>query len=223
MDYSRSRMRLGSGPQMVKTYGRFRQRMVNRDAKIAEEFTKAAGARPNITDILDTLSSDSDFEPARPTESPLPGLEPKVEPKTKSRPKSKPRTKMQAGEKSKLLADNVSDAMAEPAIAETRKPSASGRRSRPSATTSRNQEEAPEQPAARANNKTTQAMDRSSTTKPEISEPKVEQTKSQVPEMQRKYPRTCTLSRHAQPFSRIHVACDFAADRDCYASTTTLR
>ncbi|KAJ2546399.1 hypothetical protein GGH95_006855, partial [Coemansia sp. RSA 1836] len=66
MDYSASRSRIGgvaggSGPQLVKTYGRFRQRIVNREAKVAEDFARMTGARPLVSDLLDS-SSDSDFD-----------------------------------------------------------------------------------------------------------------------------------------------------------------
>ncbi|KAJ1643513.1 hypothetical protein LPJ64_004723 [Coemansia asiatica] len=74
MDFSRPRMRHssntsfssgaggGGGPQIVKTYGRFKQRMINRDAKGAQEFARAASARPILANLLDSDSSDSDFE-----------------------------------------------------------------------------------------------------------------------------------------------------------------
>ncbi|KAJ2493337.1 hypothetical protein IWW37_000621 [Coemansia sp. RSA 2050] len=78
MDYSVSRSRLGgggggsAGPQMVKTYGRFRQRIVNREAKVAEEFARMTGARPFVSNLLDP-SSDSDFEtPPQPSQASLP-------------------------------------------------------------------------------------------------------------------------------------------------------
>ncbi|KAI7827321.1 hypothetical protein BX661DRAFT_25699 [Kickxella alabastrina] len=75
MDYSRPRVRLGAssstilggsngsggGPQMVKTYGRFRQRIAHRDAKIAEDFARVTSVRPILADLLDSSSSDSDF------------------------------------------------------------------------------------------------------------------------------------------------------------------
>ncbi|KAJ2588129.1 hypothetical protein IWW49_003135, partial [Coemansia sp. RSA 1797] len=60
MDFSRSR--LGGGPQMVKTYGRFKQRIVNRDTKGVQEFARVTGTRPILADIMDSSSDSSDFE-----------------------------------------------------------------------------------------------------------------------------------------------------------------
>ncbi|KAJ2242436.1 hypothetical protein GGI13_006962, partial [Coemansia sp. RSA 455] len=92
MEYSASRSRLGgggssTGPQLVKTYGRFRQRIVNREAKVAEEFARMTGTRKLVAELLDS-SSDSDFEtPSRPppaliplVEEPLPETSQVVEP-----------------------------------------------------------------------------------------------------------------------------------------------
>ncbi|KAJ2483272.1 hypothetical protein IWW56_000464 [Coemansia sp. RSA 2131] len=62
MDFSRSHSRLGNGPHMVKTYGRFKQRIVNRDAKGVQEFARVTGTRPILSDILDSSSDSSDFE-----------------------------------------------------------------------------------------------------------------------------------------------------------------
>ncbi|KAJ2238497.1 hypothetical protein H4R99_000002 [Coemansia sp. RSA 1722] len=73
MDFSRPRMRYGSntsfssgagggGPQIVKTYGRFKQRMIPRDTKGAQEFARVASARPILADMFGSDSSDSDFE-----------------------------------------------------------------------------------------------------------------------------------------------------------------
>ncbi|KAJ2725956.1 hypothetical protein GGI07_000884 [Coemansia sp. Benny D115] len=78
MDFSRSRgwraannstlsnSSNGSGPLMVKTYGRFRQRIVNRETKGAEEFARATSVRPILADLLGSSSSDSDFEDKTP-------------------------------------------------------------------------------------------------------------------------------------------------------------
>ncbi|KAJ2783894.1 hypothetical protein H4R18_001450 [Coemansia javaensis] len=70
MELSRSRMRLGgsgssggSGSQVMKTYGRFKQRIVSREAKVAQEFARVTGACSVLADIL-ASSSDSDFEAA---------------------------------------------------------------------------------------------------------------------------------------------------------------
>ncbi|KAJ2042425.1 hypothetical protein GGI08_007720, partial [Coemansia sp. S2] len=92
MEYSASRSRLGgggssTGPQLVKTYGRFRQRIVNREAKVAEEFARMTGTRKLVAELLDS-SSDSDFEtPSQPppaftplVEEPLPETSQVVEP-----------------------------------------------------------------------------------------------------------------------------------------------
>ncbi|KAJ2306893.1 hypothetical protein IWW54_004585, partial [Coemansia sp. RSA 2705] len=63
MDFSRSHARLGaSGPHMVKTYGRFKQRIVNRETKGVQEFARVTSARPILADILDSSSDSSDFE-----------------------------------------------------------------------------------------------------------------------------------------------------------------
>ncbi|KAJ2788780.1 hypothetical protein H4R21_006917, partial [Coemansia helicoidea] len=69
MDFSRPRMRLGGGAggtQVVKTYGRFKQRIVHREAKGAQEFARVTGASTALADILGQ-SSDSDFEEEPPS------------------------------------------------------------------------------------------------------------------------------------------------------------
>ncbi|KAJ2852421.1 hypothetical protein IWW36_000308 [Coemansia brasiliensis] len=69
MDFARSHTRLGTGglggPQMVKTYGRHKQRIVTRETKGAQEFARATANRMILADILDS-SSESDFEECRP-------------------------------------------------------------------------------------------------------------------------------------------------------------
>ncbi|KAJ2503723.1 hypothetical protein GGH96_000063 [Coemansia sp. RSA 1972] len=72
MDFSRSR--LGGGPQMVKTYGRFKQRIVNRDTKGVQEFALLTSTRPILADIMDSSSDSSDFEEH--TKPPLPSRKP---------------------------------------------------------------------------------------------------------------------------------------------------
>ncbi|KAJ2709914.1 hypothetical protein H4R19_004009, partial [Coemansia spiralis] len=67
MDFSRPRMRLG-GAQMVKTYGRFKQRIVHREAMGAQEFARVTAASAALADILGQ-SSDSDFEDAPPSKA----------------------------------------------------------------------------------------------------------------------------------------------------------
>ncbi|KAJ1743387.1 hypothetical protein LPJ68_000989 [Coemansia sp. RSA 1086] len=68
MDFARSHTRLGTGgvggPQMVKTYGRHKQRIVGRETKGAQEFARATANRMILADILDS-SSESDFEECR--------------------------------------------------------------------------------------------------------------------------------------------------------------
>ncbi|KAJ2163031.1 hypothetical protein GGF46_000217 [Coemansia sp. RSA 552] len=76
MDFTHSRSRLGGGgsggPHMVKTYGRFRQRVVNRSAAV-QEFARVTSARPIIADLLES-SSDSDFaDPAPSKKAPANG------------------------------------------------------------------------------------------------------------------------------------------------------
>ncbi|KAJ2775144.1 hypothetical protein IWQ57_000523, partial [Coemansia nantahalensis] len=69
MDFSRPRLRLGGGAggtQVVKTYGRFKQRIVHREAKGAQEFARVTGASTALADILGQ-SSDSDFEEEPPS------------------------------------------------------------------------------------------------------------------------------------------------------------
>ncbi|KAJ2682268.1 hypothetical protein GGH99_004813, partial [Coemansia sp. RSA 1285] len=68
MDFSKSRTRLGNSSHMVNTYGRFRQRMVNRDAMGSEDFARITGIKPILSEMMDS-SSDSDFEASKaPTE-----------------------------------------------------------------------------------------------------------------------------------------------------------
>ncbi|KAJ2453712.1 hypothetical protein EV183_002011 [Coemansia sp. RSA 2336] len=68
MDFARSHTRLGTGgvggPQMVKTYGRHKQRIVGREAKGAKEFARATANRMILADILDS-SSESDVDECR--------------------------------------------------------------------------------------------------------------------------------------------------------------
>ncbi|KAJ2786764.1 hypothetical protein GGI15_001256 [Coemansia interrupta] len=130
MDYSRSRVRLGvnssfgggaaagSGarPTMVKTYGRIKQRIANRESKVTEEFARVANARSIVADLLDSSSSDSDFEveptktePTLPPQLPKPPAAPKAPPKAKkttkpAAPKSKPTSKLGSVSKAKTRA-----------------------------------------------------------------------------------------------------------------------
>ncbi|KAJ2516369.1 hypothetical protein GGI11_001529 [Coemansia sp. RSA 2049] len=68
MDFSKSRTRLGNSSHMVNTYGRFRQRMVNRDVMGSEDFARITGIKPILSEMMDS-SSDSDFESSKaPTE-----------------------------------------------------------------------------------------------------------------------------------------------------------
>ncbi|KAJ2092201.1 hypothetical protein IW138_001268 [Coemansia sp. RSA 986] len=74
MDISRSRARLGSSSHMVKTYGRFRQRMVNRDVMGTDDFARITGIKPILSEMMDS-SSESDFEapkaPPTPNRTPV--------------------------------------------------------------------------------------------------------------------------------------------------------
>ncbi|KAJ2022759.1 hypothetical protein IWW57_004396, partial [Coemansia sp. S610] len=95
MEYSASRSRLGGGGsaglQKVKTYGRFRQRIVNREARVAEEFARMTGARPLVPNLLDS-SSDSDFD-EKPPQASLPSAK---EPLPETRPVAGPAAKKAA-------------------------------------------------------------------------------------------------------------------------------
>ncbi|KAJ1789425.1 hypothetical protein LPJ59_005348, partial [Coemansia sp. RSA 2399] len=84
MDISRSRARLGSSSHMVNTYGRFRQRMVNRDVMGSDDFARITGIKPILSEMMDS-SSESDFE--TPKAPPTPNKTPPVKAKT---PASRP-------------------------------------------------------------------------------------------------------------------------------------
>ncbi|KAJ2659837.1 hypothetical protein IWW48_003243 [Coemansia sp. RSA 1200] len=81
MDFSRSRTRLGNSSHMVNTYGRFRQRMVNRDVMGSEDFARITGIKPILSEMMDS-SSDSDFESSKaPTELNMTPVKSKVSPR----------------------------------------------------------------------------------------------------------------------------------------------
>ncbi|KAJ1735248.1 hypothetical protein LPJ72_001970 [Coemansia sp. Benny D160-2] len=81
MDFSKSRTRLGNSSHMVNTYGRFRQRMVNRDAMGSEDFARITGIKPILSEMMDS-SSDSDFEASKaPTELNMTPVKSRASPK----------------------------------------------------------------------------------------------------------------------------------------------
>ncbi|KAJ2797824.1 hypothetical protein H4R20_005047, partial [Coemansia guatemalensis] len=95
MDFSQSHSRLGGsgsgGAHMVRTYGRFKERIFSREAIGAQEFARVT-ARPKLPDILDS-SSDSDFE------------EPK--PKIRAPSKAKPRQSIEKDSKATSSKENI--------------------------------------------------------------------------------------------------------------------